>query len=183
MPLIKRYSNRKLYDTEARRYVTLDALAEIIRRGGEVRVADHATGEDLTALTLAQVILGQERRPGGRLPHAVLTGLIQAGSDTLNVLRGALTSPAELMDLADAEIERRIELLVEREELSAGEGERLAKLLLALSEPAQRSLALSEQMLRQALDRRGVPSREDLRQLLQQVEALAAELDSLDRSQ
>ena len=54
MLVIKRYPNRKLYDTEAKRYITLDGIAELIRQGAEVRVIDHTTDEDLTAVTLTQ---------------------------------------------------------------------------------------------------------------------------------
>ena len=53
MPTIKRYPNRKLYDTEAKRYVTLDSIALMIQHGRDVQVIDHETGEDLTNLTLS----------------------------------------------------------------------------------------------------------------------------------
>ncbi|MGD8735253.1 MAG: polyhydroxyalkanoate synthesis regulator DNA-binding domain-containing protein, partial [Anaerolineae bacterium] len=55
MTRIKRYPNRKLYDTEAKQYITLEGIAALIRQGNEVQVIDHATGEDLTALTLTQI--------------------------------------------------------------------------------------------------------------------------------
>ena len=45
MPIVKRYPNRKLYDTEAKQYVTLEGIAELIRQGQEVHVVDNATGE------------------------------------------------------------------------------------------------------------------------------------------
>ena len=61
MPIIKRYPNRKLYDTAAKQYVSLDGIAAMIRRGDEVQVVDHATGEDLTTLTLTQIIVEQEK--------------------------------------------------------------------------------------------------------------------------
>ena len=59
--VIKRYSNRKLYDTQESRYVTLEELEELIRAGKEISVVDVSTGEDLTAVTLAQIILESER--------------------------------------------------------------------------------------------------------------------------
>jgi polyhydroxyalkanoate synthesis repressor PhaR len=54
--VIKRYSNRKLYDPQASRYVTLEELAAMIRGGREISVVDVATGEDLTSVVLAQII-------------------------------------------------------------------------------------------------------------------------------
>ena len=68
MPVIKRYPNRKLYDTTAKQYVSLEGIADLVRQGAEVQVVDHATGEDLTTLTLTQIIVEQERLQSGFLP-------------------------------------------------------------------------------------------------------------------
>ncbi len=77
MPVIKRYPNRKLYDTAAKQYVSLDGIAELIRGGADVQVVDYTTGEDLTALILMQVIVEQEKKQE-RFPAAV--GACWAGS-------------------------------------------------------------------------------------------------------
>jgi polyhydroxyalkanoate synthesis repressor PhaR len=75
--LIKRYANRKLYDPEARRYVTLDGVAALVARGDEIDVRDQSSGEDLTNLVLAQALLEGIRRRTTRLPRQVLTRLIR----------------------------------------------------------------------------------------------------------
>jgi polyhydroxyalkanoate synthesis repressor PhaR len=90
MPTIKRYPNRKLYDTEAKRYVTLDSITQMIHEGHEVQVVDHETGEDLTNLTLSQIIFEQEKKGSGLLPRSLLTNLVRAGGDTLDQMRRAL---------------------------------------------------------------------------------------------
>ena len=90
MPIIKRYPNRKLYDTEAKRYVTLDSITHMIHDGQEVQVVDHETGEDLTNLTLSQIIFEQEKKGSGLLPRALLTNLVRAGGDTFDQVRHAL---------------------------------------------------------------------------------------------
>lgn len=59
--LIKRYANRKLYDTRDSRYVTLKEIAGLVQQGEEVRIVDNRTKEDLTNVTLAQIIYEQER--------------------------------------------------------------------------------------------------------------------------
>jgi polyhydroxyalkanoate synthesis repressor PhaR len=89
MPTIKRYPNRKLYDTEAKRYVTLDDITSMIRDGRDVQVIDYESGDDLTTLTLTQIILEQEKKSDdGFLPRSLLTSLIRTGGDTLeHVLR------------------------------------------------------------------------------------------------
>jgi polyhydroxyalkanoate synthesis repressor PhaR len=90
MTIIKRYPNRKLYDTEAKRYVTLDSITQMIHDGQEVQVVDYESGEDLTNLTLSQIIFEQEKKGSGLLPRALLTNLVRAGGDTLDQVRRAL---------------------------------------------------------------------------------------------
>src|SRR5712691_2231079 len=75
--VIKRYSNRKLYDTQESRYVTLEELEELIRAGKEISVVDVSTGEDLTSVTLAKIILENERSRRAGLPTASLHPLIK----------------------------------------------------------------------------------------------------------
>ena len=77
--VIKRYSNRKLYDTQESRYVTLEEIEEMIRAGREISVVDAASGEDLTSVTLTQIILENERNQRASLPSAFLHQLIKHG--------------------------------------------------------------------------------------------------------
>jgi len=74
--VVKKYSNRRLYDTEQSRYVTLDELADTVRRGNDVRVVDAKSGADLTQQTLAQIIL-ESRGAARLLPAPLLAQLIR----------------------------------------------------------------------------------------------------------
>ena len=80
--VVKKYSNRRLYDTGESRYITLDELAAKIRTGQDVRVIDAKTNDDLTQATLAQIIL-ESRRAARLLPVPLLTQLIRMGDDAL----------------------------------------------------------------------------------------------------
>ncbi len=93
--LIKRYDNRKLYDTQAKAYVSLHDLALLIRRGHEVRVVENSTGEDITAQTLAKIILEGDRPP---LPREALHEWVRWGE--------------RLLSSTAAEIEQRLDRLV-----------------------------------------------------------------------
>ena len=77
--VIKRYSNRKLYDPQTSQYVTLEELAEMIRTGCEISVVDVSTGEDLTSVILAQILLEKERQHQPTLPTGFMHQLIQYG--------------------------------------------------------------------------------------------------------
>ena len=93
--VIKRYSNRKLYDTQESRYVTLEELEEMIRAGKEIRVLDAATGEDLTSVTLAQIILENERAHRATLPTTLLHQLIKYGETWQDFVQHSLRQSME----------------------------------------------------------------------------------------
>ncbi len=78
--VIKRYANRKLYNTRTSRYVTLDDLEKMIRAGKEIEVQDAATGADVTPVVLTQVILREERGGRAALPAAFLHQFIKHGA-------------------------------------------------------------------------------------------------------
>lgn len=103
--VIKRYANRKLYDPGERRYVTLENVAGFVARGEEVEIVDQATGEDLTNLVLAQVLLEGVRQRTARIPRQVLARLIRLaggpGSDW-----GHWPEPDEAAGQAGHEAER-----------------------------------------------------------------------------
>jgi polyhydroxyalkanoate synthesis repressor PhaR len=77
--IIKRYANRKLYDTEHSRYVTLDQISEMIRNGDDVKIVDNKTKEDLTTVTLAQIIFEEEKKQRSFLPLNAMRNIIQSG--------------------------------------------------------------------------------------------------------
>jgi polyhydroxyalkanoate synthesis repressor PhaR len=85
--LIKRYGNRKLYDTSESRYITLDEIARLVRSGNDVKVIDNENGDDLTAITFAQIILEEEKRRSSLISLGLLRELVQHGEDTLAELR------------------------------------------------------------------------------------------------
>jgi polyhydroxyalkanoate synthesis repressor PhaR len=79
--IIKRYANRKLYDTEHSRYVTLDQISEMIRNGDDVKIVDNKTKEDLTTVTLAQIIFEEEKKQRSFLPLGAMRNIIQSGGE------------------------------------------------------------------------------------------------------
>jgi polyhydroxyalkanoate synthesis repressor PhaR len=104
--VIKRYSNRKLYDTEESRYVTLDEIEEMIRAGKEIAVVDAATGEDLTSVTLTQIILENERNRRTTLPSAFLHQLIKHGEAWQDFVQRSMKSSLENVMGSQRDMER-----------------------------------------------------------------------------
>jgi len=86
MKLIKRYSNRKLYDTERSSYVTLEEISQMVRDGSELRIVDNKSGEDITSVTLAQIVFEQEKKDKRTLPMQALRDMIRSPSDFISRL-------------------------------------------------------------------------------------------------
>lgn len=105
--IIKRYTNRKLYDKQESRYVTLEEIARLVRRGEDLKVIDNETDEDLTAVTLAQIILEEEKRKTHLLSVPFLRKLIRSGEATVQDLSDRATRGFEALgDLTERAGER-----------------------------------------------------------------------------
>lgn len=102
--LIKRYESRKLYDTEESRYVSLEEIGRWVREGQEVRVVDNATSDDVTAQTLAQVILEEGKSGRFRVPSEVLHELIRRGEEIIS----------DRVEKVQARVDRLVEASVDR---------------------------------------------------------------------
>ena len=79
--IIKRYPNRKLYDTFESRYITLNEIANLLRDGHDIQVVDSRSGEDITSVTLAQVLVGEEKSHRKSVGIHKMATLIQQGGE------------------------------------------------------------------------------------------------------
>ena len=111
--VIKRYSNRKLYDTDRSKYVTLDEIAKMIKAGEELRIIDNESKEDLTSVTLTQIIYEEEKRES-RMPLGMLRNLIQTGGASLQEFfdKSVKTPALGFRDNVEKSVEKSVEELV-----------------------------------------------------------------------
>src|SRR5919201_2720165 len=128
--LIKKYANRKLYDTRTSRYITLDGIAQLVREGHEIKVVDRDNGSDLTQVTLSQIVLEQEKRGPARIVDAGGEMLHDRGQALLEYVRSALNVPADLRH----QVERR------REGLETMADDAIERALRRLRIPTRRDL-------------------------------------------
>lgn len=177
MKLIKRYANRKLYDTEDKRYVSLSDIRELIRKEVDLRVIDNESGDDITSVTLSQIIYEQEKRREGLLPPSVLMGLIQAGGSTVvdsikKLVSTGFTAASRMQD----DVEKTIKRFLRTGELSEKEAEQLRREMeLSMGGPED-SL---EEKVRQTVDRMDVVSKGDIDKLYDLVQHLQSKVDEL----
>ena len=131
--LVKRYGNRKLYDTSDSRYVTLDEIGRWVKAGEEVKILENDTGEDLTAVTFAQIILEEERRKSGFLSLPMLREIIQHGEAALQGLAATVDRGMEAIRSVPERAGRRVQEL-------AQVADRLGQLQHVVDEPVRRSV-------------------------------------------
>lgn len=121
--IIKRYQNRKLYDTDASCYVTLDEIAEMIQQGEEVTVVDNRNQKDITAATLTQIIFEKQKRSDSPIPITTLRHIIQQGdgSFTSFLAKGGDGNQLDVIRVLETQV-REAQAKLEALERKAGAG-------------------------------------------------------------
>jgi polyhydroxyalkanoate synthesis repressor PhaR len=165
--LIKRYANRKLYNTETSRYITLKGIAELIEQGIEVRVVDNETGEDITSVALSQILVDNERAQRA-VPRGLLSDLIQRSGD---VLYGALKRGVGDAQENLGELQKNVRQAIRHREENATRWRDSAR-------------AEWDEMVHGAVERvfkaLDLPRRTDIEALTENLERVAAALEKLD---
>jgi polyhydroxyalkanoate synthesis repressor PhaR len=95
---IKRYPNRRLYDRQSRRYITLQDLEDLVKAGKKIEVRDSRTGEDLTRAILTQILLERHPEKMEMFPVAMLHGILQANDLVLEFMRSYLRQSLALLE-------------------------------------------------------------------------------------
>lgn len=166
--VVKRYANRKLYDTQSSRYVTLDEIGEMVRAGGDVRIIDNTTKEDLTSVTMAQILVEKEKRRGF-VPIETMRGLLQSGGESLQQLAGQLRD-------ASGKVGERVGRVFRRGDAApGGEGQSLRELIEASQRALEEWQRRVDERVRALLD--GLSPLSGLQKDVQQLAARVAELE------
>ncbi len=132
MRRIKKYSNRKLYDTTDKKYISLSRVSELVSSGEEVYIVDSRTGEDITSTTISQLLA---REKG--VPPNVLMQLLQKGQGTVQGTIAYAKRYASLwqsaFSMAEGEIDRIIGRMVRNNEISETDGSRFKTDMLSFA--------------------------------------------------
>jgi polyhydroxyalkanoate synthesis repressor PhaR len=177
--VIKKYANRRLYNTAASTYVTLDHLSEMVREGVDFIVLDAKTGEDITRSVLTQIIFEQESRGQNLLPVQFLRRLIRFYGDQM---QGFLPPYLEMSMESFAKAQDKM-----RENMSRAFGATTP--MAAFEEQAQRNMAMFQQALSMwspfatgaAAANEDADKDEQLAELRRQMEAMQKQLDAMSR--
>jgi polyhydroxyalkanoate synthesis repressor PhaR len=182
--VVKKYANRRLYNTATSSYVTLDDLARMIKDGGDFVACDAKTGEDITRSVLTQIIVEQEQKGQNLLPISFLRQLISLYGDSMQFLVPGYLEQAMLAFAQNQEQMRR-NLQATFGIFPFGQFEEMGKQNMALFERALRMLAPYRREEKPPSPDTGAarPTDEDphLKRLEAQIDALTQQLKALGR--
>jgi len=176
MHRIKKYVNRKMYDTKDKKYVSLEQVARLIKSGEEVSIIDNKTGEDLTAAIVSRLI-GQDKKEKDRVVSPrIMMQLLRKGGDTLTDYAKKYTSLWQnALTMAEDEVDKVVGTLVKDKELSKAEGSRLKKEIAGYTDSLKNLIGERvDRHMNEALAAMNLASRD-------QVDALTAKVDKLSR--
>jgi polyhydroxyalkanoate synthesis repressor PhaR len=177
--VIKRYQNRKLYNTQSKRYITLEEIEELIKKEEDIIVIDNSTGRDITAITLSQIIFEFEKNSSGFLPIKLLLSLVQSGGNRIDELRHNFLDTLSLHHNYDLEIERRVHLLMELGELTQEAGTQILDKLISIGNEKDNSTDNIEDAIVGYIRDRQIPTKNDLQLLIQKIDSISEQVDQL----
>ncbi|MBU0983591.1 MAG: hypothetical protein KKA42_06960 [candidate division Zixibacteria bacterium] len=140
MRVIKRYSNRRLYDTETSRTITQFDLARLIREGKEVQVLEAATGEDITVSVLGRVLMTETERWGevGETTEFLRTLIYAGGKKSMSILKNTILASIGALHVTKDKAEKIVDDLIKKGELDKSDRKTA---IFELLEKAEKSTA------------------------------------------
>lgn len=176
MHKIKKYVNRKMYDTTDKRYVSMEQVARLIKSGEEVSIIDNKTGEDLTAAIVSRLIGQEKEEKGSVVSPRIMMQLLRKGGDTLTDYAKKYTSLWQnALTMAEDEVDKVVGTLVKDKALSRAEGSRLKQEITGYTDSLKSWIGdRVDRHMNEALAAMNLASRD-------QVAALTAKIDKLSR--
>jgi polyhydroxyalkanoate synthesis repressor PhaR len=171
--VIKRYTNRKLYDTEESRYVTLEEIAQMIKGGAEVKVVDNRTKEDLTSVTLAQIIFEEEKKTS-KVGLATLRDMIRHGGEVAQrLVEGTQAELRGRVEAVRAAAEQRMQSLFTR-------GQDTRDRALELVQASQEAMLAFQRKVDERV-RSAVEGMSNLAEVRRQLDEIGKRIEGLER--
>ncbi len=181
MRKIKKYANRKLYDTVDKQYISMEQLAALVRAGESVSVLDNQTGEDITVQILSQLLSKDRKRQDSEMISDMLSQMLRRGSTTLaDYARRTTSRWQEAVHVAEEEIERIACQLYK--ELPEG-------VVSKRKEEVKQTIGKVKEWISDKVDQRvndmmgmmNVASRDQMDGLSKEMRALAGRLDEIEK--
>lgn len=187
MRTIKRYGNRKLYDTREKRYLTLAHLSELVAQGEKVQVVDNDSGEDITGVVFSKALIDKEKGSKGFLPTELFSSLLQRASalqgapeKVLGYLRSSWEQGRDQVKELEGVVDARLQGLIDRGKLTAKDAVRFRDQVVdGLKDRWAAIEAGVEKRVSAALQSLPIASRRDVERLEERIGDLADRVEAL----
>ncbi|MBF0120417.1 MAG: hypothetical protein HQK79_16400 [Desulfobacterales bacterium] len=184
MRVIKKYANRKLYDTIDKKYISLERLSELVREGEDISVVDNITGEDLTSSIMSQVLVRDNKESKTEVPSSILVQLIRKGGGTvIDYAKKYASLWQSAVTMADDEIEKIVNLLIKNKEISEVEGNTLKEEVLGYADNLKNWIAEKiDQRVSEVSKMMNLATKEHINHLNEIIESLSDKVKDLEKS-
>jgi polyhydroxyalkanoate synthesis repressor PhaR len=181
MRKIKKYANRKLYDTIDKQYISMEQLAELIRLGESVSVMDNQTGEDITVQILSQLLSKERKRHDSEMVSDILAQMLRRGGSTLaDYARRTTSRWQDAVHVAEEEIERIAGQLYK--ELPEGMvSKRKVEVIQAIGRVKEWISDKVDQRVNDVMQMMNLASKEQVERLSEEMHSMGERLETLEK--
>jgi polyhydroxyalkanoate synthesis repressor PhaR len=185
MHVIKKYANRKLYDTRDKKYLTMDRLAELIKAGEAASILDNETGEDLTSAIVSQLLARQKGDDDKAVPSGVLIQMLRKGRGTLfGYGKKYLSLWQSAFTMSMDEVEKLVNALVKDKELSEFEGKSLKKEIVGFTSNLKNWIIENiDHRVDEVLRMMNLATKEQLSELMKKVDELGRRVSEMENKE
>jgi len=185
MHTIKKYTNRKMYDTHDKRYVTMAQLSELIKQGEEVMVIDNRTGEDITTAIISQLIGRDTQEKDKTVSSQLLMQLLRKGGGTLtDYAKKYMSLWQGAFNMAEDEVTQLVNRLVKNKELSISEAGKLKKEIMGYTTSLKSWISdRIDKRVGEGLQSMNLATNDHLKVLSVKVDALTKKVRQLEKMQ
>jgi polyhydroxyalkanoate synthesis repressor PhaR len=182
MHRIKKYANRKLYDTTDKKYISRTRLSELIKQGKDIIIIDNETGEDLTASIVSSLIATTKGKAGGTVSSGVLIQLFRKGGNALtDYAKKYVSFWQRSFTMAEDEIDDMVKKLVKSKEISKSEGTRLKKEIMGFTTSLKGWISDTvDKRLKEVLSATNLATKDQVSQLNLRIKTLEKKLEQFE---
>lgn len=191
MRVIKRYSNRRFYDTATSSTMTLAELGSLIHAGTDIKVVDNATGRDITVEVLGRILLASmsSRRDVRNSKEVLRRTIMLTGDKSMSILKNTVLASIGIIDVTRAKAEEIVDQLIKKGELNDSDRKKAVMELVdraeqttaKLSERIGREAGKVQQEVQSAVDKLDLVKRDDLKELETKVDTLNESIAALQK--
>ena len=180
MRLIKKYKNRRLYDTELKKTIKIEDIKRYIDDGIQIKVIDNATNKDITVKTMVLVLSSSAKDTKEKSDNVIVQLLLRKGVDVMDVVKKLMLAAIGAVNLSKERVEEILDELVKKGEMTSGEkAEALRKMADKVESSTEKVKEAVEKQVKSAIDKVNVGGRID--EISKKVDDLAASLEQLKK--